>query len=474
MSRKKLESARNIFFMALGADMIVTALVASTDLWTVGVLNDVRSGISRVDQSTISTMEFWESFAKLMILTLIAVGLALVRWLGACYEYAKEALKATGFVQEGWKTGGWIVPFVNLFKPYQVIGEIYKVGAVGHVEGEEWKKSSGSAMLLVWWIFWVITHLIMWGIGKQALKSSFRDELTLNQIIGMYYGSVTVCAISLVVAGLWFAVAGSLTRRLLTHSTIEEVAAVQPSISPATYVSTVLAASNCSNALPRESRAAAGPSTIVDEDRIYAAIANELEEGGTDKGLWTRLFAECVGNESQTKVLYIRQRADRLIAAERLRLEQAAREYAAETTRLEEQRLQRLSLREKFMDGNITAELSDRLRALSNTHSAVTLLNKVRLNQLSDVSAMLEEEPLLVAVANSEGDTPLHIAVREKYLTMVQLLLEKGAPAQAKNAYGVTPIDSANKVGHAEISNLLLAIAPRYGALPCGAGDAAR
>lgn len=68
----------------------------------------------------------------------------------------------------------------------------------------------------------------------------------------------------------------------------------------------------------------------VDEDRIYAAIAKELETGATEKGLWTRLFAECGGDEKQTKVLYIKQRAERLISAERARLERVAQERAAE------------------------------------------------------------------------------------------------------------------------------------------------
>lgn len=76
----------------------------------------------------------------------------------------------------------------------------------------------------------------------------------------------------------------------------------------------------------------------VDEDRIYRQIAEELETGATDKGLWTRLFAECSGDEKQTKVLYIKQRAERLISAERLRLEQAACERAAEVERVEKLR----------------------------------------------------------------------------------------------------------------------------------------
>jgi hypothetical protein len=55
----------------------------------------------------------------------------------------------------------------------------------------------------------------------------------------------------------------------------------------------------------------------VDEERIYAAIAHEIETATFEKGLWTRLFAECDGDESKTKARYIKERAVRLIEAER-------------------------------------------------------------------------------------------------------------------------------------------------------------
>ena len=71
--------------------------------------------------------------------------------------------------------------------------------------------------------------------------------------------------------------------------------------------------------VPPESLGTIPLPTIIDDERIYAGIAGELETGGIDKGLWTRLFAECDGDEKRTKVLYIRQRAETLIAAERAR-----------------------------------------------------------------------------------------------------------------------------------------------------------
>lgn len=71
---------------------------------------------------------------------------------------------------------------------------------------------------------------------------------------------------------------------------------------------------------------AAAP-TPINEDAIYTAIALELETGTADKGLWTRAFAECSGDENQTKARYIRERAERLITAERARLEQERHEH---------------------------------------------------------------------------------------------------------------------------------------------------
>jgi hypothetical protein len=50
----------------------------------------------------------------------------------------------------------------------------------------------------------------------------------------------------------------------------------------------------------------------VDENAVYAQIANELETGSGDRGLWTRLFADSDGDEKKTKVLYIKCRAEQL------------------------------------------------------------------------------------------------------------------------------------------------------------------
>ncbi len=63
----------------------------------------------------------------------------------------------------------------------------------------------------------------------------------------------------------------------------------------------------------------------IDEDAIYAAVANEIESGQTDKGLWTRLYVENDGDEKKTKLAYIKQRTEKMIADERARIEERLR-----------------------------------------------------------------------------------------------------------------------------------------------------
>lgn len=104
---------------------------------------------------------------------------------------------------------------------------------------------------------------------------------------------------------------------------------------------------------------------LIDENHVYRQIAMELETGDTDKGLWTRVFAECGGDEKQTKVLYIKQRADYLISAERSRLEQATRESAAEVAKIEEGRRQREAEIQRFREDPIKLQ---KIRYLADKH----------------------------------------------------------------------------------------------------------
>jgi len=155
--------------------------------------------------------------------------------------------------------------------------------------------------------------------------------LIIAEVIGKGHGgrAILMLILFLAMVGIW---------RTIVFATADQVPPTnnQPSAGPATTVAGQYAVALASNGDTNKATQAIDRPEPIDEDRVYRQIAEELETGATDKGMWTRLFSECGGDEKQIKVMYIKQRAERLIAAERLRLEQAARENVAETSKIEE------------------------------------------------------------------------------------------------------------------------------------------
>jgi hypothetical protein len=210
----------------------------------------------------------------------------------------------------------------------------------------------------------IFTLVVLYGLHKRKMWGwtinwvylfaiVLSSPLVHTREIGAYLVAVFLLGLVFLLPNLIY-----FRKRQVLFQATENVADI-PNHSPVSSVSAVPAASNFSNDSPRDERSQGtmtlpppktntpagnlskpGPTeinctvqlqTVVDEDRVYAEIAKELETGTADKGLWTRLFAECDGDEKRTKVAYIKQRAVKLIAAESLRLKQAACARAAKS-----------------------------------------------------------------------------------------------------------------------------------------------
>lgn len=470
MNKEKLESAKNLFFIALGIDIAVTALVVISDFWSVGVLKDIGAGRITADQSTISTMEFWDSFAKLMLLTMLGVGLGLVKWLNTCYSYAKEAIGASGFKNEGWTTGGWIIPIFNMFKPYQVINEIYKAGNPTYAVPDGWKKESGSGLLLTWWIFWAVTHFIGWIVGKQMFKSAIRDDMTLQQSIGAIEFHAWFCVVFLIVSGLWFVVAGRLTRRLLDR---QNAAEGSPSSVRFDSVTTRVA-------MPQQARAATQTSNISDAPRqsienqiagktvhanvnptqsptfmsldastdedYWATAMNEVETGQRRPGVWAKVFAECDGDETKAKVAYLKARVQQLTDAERMRREQVARREQVE-------REQEASLLQERIEAEAADQLIfDTITRFKNgdapANDDVKLLSK----------AAIQDPHVALITSRISGNNLLHWCALLNLDQEAATLLQLGADAAESNCNGLRPFELAHNIA---LSAVLKAAIPR-------------
>lgn len=164
---------------------------------------------------------------------------------------------------------------------------------------------------------------------------------------------------------------------------------------------------------PQSTGSTVSNSPTDDSEAFFALVAQELESGGNlDKGLWTRLLVECAGDETQTKVLYIKQRVERLTLAENERLRnQFERAVAFETS------AEFSKIVDAFLSG---AKL---------TSADVLLLAKAS-------TAMSE---LVYARDKFRGDTLLHWCYRYSLQDAAAVLVANGADTNAPNGNGQRP-----------------------------------
>ena len=202
-------------------------------------------------------------------------------------------------------------------------------------------------------------------------------------------------------------------------------------------------------------------SDIEADDRIYEAIAVEIEERRMDQGLWTRSFGEADGDENRTRALYIKARFQRLKAAQLARKraaktaeEQRIREELAAKRCTEEQVLSRLTVQERILSGKLDSEL----KRLNDSGVTTKFLLACQKSDLGAVAEMLTVEPFLAAATDREGNTGLHIAVQMGHVQVVEKLVEGGANVHARNQY-TSPLEYAVASDLKRITPTLLRVA---------------
>jgi hypothetical protein len=146
-------------------------------------------------------------------------------WMHRAYSNLKSfGATELGFTP-GWAIGYFFVPFINLWKPFEAMSEIWKasdpdtqVDASG-----QWKSAATGALLNAWWIMWLVSNIAGQAVLRTSLKAEESSEIMAATRIGMIADLLGI--ISAILALL---VVHEVTRRQQEkhHQT---VAATQPS-----------------------------------------------------------------------------------------------------------------------------------------------------------------------------------------------------------------------------------------------------
>ncbi len=135
----------------------------------------------------------------LQLLTLVFTVIFFLMWIHRAHRnlpaIGARDLKFT----PNWAVGWFFVPFMNLFRPVQVVIEISKASSpeINTPDGTSWKSVPTSPIIWLWWVVWIIAGIV----GQIAARLSLRAE-TLETILASSWAILISDAIDMVAAVL--------------------------------------------------------------------------------------------------------------------------------------------------------------------------------------------------------------------------------------------------------------------------------
>jgi hypothetical protein len=99
---------------------------------------------------------------------------------------------------EGWAAGSWFVPIVSLYRPYQIMKELYQETKELLVKkGVSLNENFATDSVGWWWTLWIINNVIGQFVFRYSLKAESIDEFTTSTIASMI-GNVVGILLSII------------------------------------------------------------------------------------------------------------------------------------------------------------------------------------------------------------------------------------------------------------------------------------
>jgi hypothetical protein len=149
-----------VAFLAVTAVLDVVAIWF--DLWEIRVIDDFVADPLASTDALSSSDSRQQVIGLLVVLAFIATAIVFIRWLHAAYKNIVTLGAGELRFTPGWTIGAWFVPFLNLWRPKQIVDDIWRASdpAAPPRQGIDWRGRRTSALLTAWWVFWILTSTI--------------------------------------------------------------------------------------------------------------------------------------------------------------------------------------------------------------------------------------------------------------------------------------------------------------------------
>ena len=148
--------------------VVVLGLVILADF---GYINLVGNGRG-ADELTTAPLGIARSFLALVeLVVLITAFILFIRWLRRAY-WNLHALGRPVEHSEGWAAGAWFVPFMNMFRPYSIVREVWR-----QTQLVAFEQVTPHGLLRAWWLLFIVHGIVSNVTNQMETKATTTEQL---------------------------------------------------------------------------------------------------------------------------------------------------------------------------------------------------------------------------------------------------------------------------------------------------------
>jgi uncharacterized protein DUF4328 len=198
-----LGSRRRAVAVVFGVLIAVDFLAIGSSLLELDLLGRVEAGEPVTTAEIDRNDDRQTALGAIQFALLIAAAVVFIRWLRAAYRNVDRLAPGLRRHGHGWAIGAWFVPFLNLWRPKQLVNDVWRAG------GTRGAAEPLPVWLNLWWAGWLAVG-ILWNLaGRRA-----GEQETIEQIRTGDWLYIASDSLDAVVAAVAILVVWRLTDRL--------------------------------------------------------------------------------------------------------------------------------------------------------------------------------------------------------------------------------------------------------------------
>ncbi|NIK73072.1 hypothetical protein FHS56_000558 [Thermonema lapsum] len=149
------------------------------------LLQTVANG-GKISMATATANDTREQMiGTIYIIVYVISAVTFIQWFRRAYFNLHQKVKNLAYT-EGWAAGSWFVPIVNLYRPYQIMKELYQeTKELLNKKGINVNTNLTTSSLGWWWTLWILNNIIGQFVFRYSIKAKSIDELTTSTIASM-------------------------------------------------------------------------------------------------------------------------------------------------------------------------------------------------------------------------------------------------------------------------------------------------